>query len=482
LVVALESAQASAKAPKIGFHRLKSQDVAYGSLDLMLPGFNLAAHLCELGFQLRLYVVHPRSSPQFLTREARVRFSDTMKHEARLVSFDASRVISFDSIAPTGTLESSARCRLRCCLKENKNMDAIREPSVDELRRESERTRAQLTDTVGHLRDKVGETAAEIKTMVSPAHIKQEIRTYVREEREHLTATVQRQIRENPLQAAAIGAAIAYPAWGLLRSIPMPLMLIGAGLFLTSSKGKQTVEAAKEKAADAYRQGSDMAGEMLASAQDQVASQTDAVKDALAFTKDALASTTTKVTDTARSAADAVSAQSSEITQQVQSRVQAAAGQVAGSVDGAMAQAQAKGQEVKDKGRTAVNAVTDFIDQNPILVAGIGAAVGAAIAASFPSSDAENRLFAKPRAALKSKSNELLADGVEKAKDVAASVVGEVAQAAAREGLDADGLKKAVDGIVTGAQTVVDRGLSSALEGVAPKDNQKTSQNPQSTF
>ncbi len=41
-------------------------------------------------------------------------------------------------------------------------MDAIREPSVDELRRESERTRAQLTDTVEHLRDKVGETASEI--------------------------------------------------------------------------------------------------------------------------------------------------------------------------------------------------------------------------------------------------------------------------------------------------------------------------------
>jgi ElaB/YqjD/DUF883 family membrane-anchored ribosome-binding protein len=354
-------------------------------------------------------------------------------------------------------------------------MDAIREPSVDELRRESERTRAQLTDTVEHLRDKVGETASEIRTMVSPAHIKQEFRTYVREEREHLTGTVQRKIRENPLQAAAIGAAIAYPAWGLLRSIPMPLMLIGAGLFLTSSKGKQTVEAAKEKAADAYRQGSDMAGEMLASAQDQAASQTNAVKDALA-------STATKVSDTARSAADAVSAQSNEIKQQLRTTIQSTTGQVAGTAESAMATAKTKGEEVRDTGRTAVNAVTDFIDQNPILVAGIGAAVGAAIAASFPSSEAENRLFARPREALKSKSNEFLAGSVEKAKDAAASVVGEVAQAAAREGLDADGLKKAVEGVVTGARTVVDRGLSSALEGVAPKDNQKTSQNPQSSF
>jgi ElaB/YqjD/DUF883 family membrane-anchored ribosome-binding protein len=354
-------------------------------------------------------------------------------------------------------------------------MDAIREPSVDELRRESERTRAQLTDTVEHLRDKVDETASEIKTMVSPAHIKQGIRTYVREEREHLTETVQRKIRENPLQAAAIGAAIAYPAWGLLRSIPMPLMLIGAGLFLTTSKGKQTVQSAKDKAADAYSQGSEMAGEMLASAQDQVSAQTGAVKEAFTSAKDGVTSTAGKVADTARSAADVISAQSTEF----KLHVQATAGQVAGSVDSAMSQAKAKGGEVQDKSR---NAVTDFIDQNPILVAGIGAAVGAAIAASFPSSEAENRLFARPREALKSKSNELLADGVEKAKDVAASVVGEVAESATREGLDADGLKKAVEGVVTGAKTVVDRGLSSALEGVAPKDQQKTNQNPQSSF
>jgi ElaB/YqjD/DUF883 family membrane-anchored ribosome-binding protein len=338
-------------------------------------------------------------------------------------------------------------------------MDAIREPSVDELRRESERARAQLTNTVEHLRDKVGETAAEIKTMVSPAHIKQEIRTYVREEREHLTEAVQRKIRDNPLQAAAVGAAIAYPAWGLLRSIPMPLMLIGAGLFLTTSRGKQTVNSAKEQMAESYRQGSDMAGEMLASTQEQVAAQTGAVKDELR-------STANMISGTAHSAADAVSARTAGTKQQLQ----ATAGQVAGTVDSAMA----KGGEVRDTGRTAVNAVTDFIDQNPILVAGIGAAVGAAIAASIPSSEAEHRLFARPRETLKAKSNEFVARGVDKAKDVATSVVGDVAEAAASEDLDADGLKNAVEGVVSGARTVVDRGLSSALEGVAPRDNEKT--------
>jgi hypothetical protein len=394
------------------------------------------------------------------------------------MSFDASRGFhacgadSQQNRFSSGTSESIRALHLGIPLQGKENMDAIREPSVNELRRESERARAELSNTVEHLRDKVGETAAEIKTMVSPAHIKEEIRTYVREERENLTDAVQRKIRDNPLQAAAIGAAIAYPAWGLLRSIPMPLMLIGAGLFLTTSKGKQTVQSAKEKMTDSYRQGAGMAGEMLANAQDQVASQTEAMKQTLT-------STAVQVSDATRAATDAVSARSAAVKEQFQST----AGQVAGSVDSAIATAKAKGEEYRGKSR---HAVTDFIDQNPILVAGIGAAVGAAIAASIPSSEAENRLFAGPREALKSKSNEFVASGVEKAKDVAAAVAGEVAEAAAREGLDADGLKQAVDGVVGGAKTVVDRGLSSALEGVAPQDdrkgNQNTNQNPQSSY
>jgi len=355
-------------------------------------------------------------------------------------------------------------------------MDAVREPSVEELRRESERTRAQLTETVGHLRDKVGETAGEIKTMISPAHIKQEIRTYVQQEREQITGTVRRQIRENPLQAAAIGAAIAYPAWGLLRSIPLPLMLIGAGLFLTTSKGKATVHAAKEKVDEAYRQGSDMADEMLTGAQDQVSAQTAAVKEAFHATAE-------KVSDTARSAADAISAGATGFRQQAEDMAGQVAGQVAGSIDGAMSKAKGKGEELRDRSR---NAVADFIDQNPFLVAGIGAAVGAAIAASIPASEAENRLFAGPREALKSKAGEFTAAGIERAKEVAASVVDDVTQAAAREGFDADGLKQTVDGVMGGAKTVAERGLESALEGVAPKDNQagrqNTNQEPQTSY
>jgi hypothetical protein len=333
-------------------------------------------------------------------------------------------------------------------------MDAIREPSVEDLRQESERGRAQLANTVENLRDKVGETAAEIKTFVSPAHVKQEIRTYVREERERLTETIQRQARENPLQAAALGAAIAYPAWGLLRSIPMPLMLIGAGLFLTSSRGKRAMNEAKEKAAETYKQGADIASDAMMTVQDAIVERGESINQAVG-------SAGAAVSDMARDAVGTVT-----------SRAKAAQEQAGATVDRAAATAESAASTAKARAtelqKNASSSVVGFIEQNPILVAGFGAAVGAVLAASIPSSDAENRLFGPPRQALKEKASALVAEGVEKAKDAAAGVAGEVAEAAAREGMDADGLKRAVDGVVAGAKTVASRGLDTALDGVAP--------------
>ena len=117
-------------------------------------------------------------------------------------------------------------------------MDTRQDCTVEELRQRSEANRAQLASTVEELREKVSDTASEVKTLVSPSHIKEEIKTYIREESDSLV----RKARENPLQAAAVGAAIAYPAWSLLRAIPAPLLLIGAGLWLTGSHGRKTIK------------------------------------------------------------------------------------------------------------------------------------------------------------------------------------------------------------------------------------------------
>src|SRR5262245_47812794 len=99
--------------------------------------------------------------------------------------------------------------------------------SVAELRRESERTRAELTNTVETLRYKITDTAEDIRQKVSPAHIKAEVSDYVAEKGRHWFDTLKQQAMDNPMQALAAGTAVAVPAFKIVRSVPLPLLMIG---------------------------------------------------------------------------------------------------------------------------------------------------------------------------------------------------------------------------------------------------------------
>ena len=51
--------------------------------------------------------------------------------------------------------------------------------SVEELRQESERNRAQLAATVDQLREQISDTAEDIRHKVSPQHIKSEVSDFI---------------------------------------------------------------------------------------------------------------------------------------------------------------------------------------------------------------------------------------------------------------------------------------------------------------
>ena len=110
------------------------------------------------------------------------------------------------------------------------------ERSLHEIRRETEQTRAALTTTVEELRGTVSDTATDIKNRLRPDAIKAEVSGYIRSRGEQLLHDLTEMARRNPMQAVAIGASVAYPALRLARAIPLPVLMIGAGLFLTGSK------------------------------------------------------------------------------------------------------------------------------------------------------------------------------------------------------------------------------------------------------
>jgi ElaB/YqjD/DUF883 family membrane-anchored ribosome-binding protein len=339
--------------------------------------------------------------------------------------------------------------------------------SVDELRRESDRTREELASTVTELRDRVGDTTSELKTIVSPGHIKQEVRDYVRRERESLVDSIQRKAKENPLQMAAIAAAVAYPALGLLRALPMPLWLIGAGLFLTSKRGRQVAEDVQSRVGDAVHQGTEKAADMASAARSDLQDRVAGVRYGVEEARDAVTSTVGGFADKARAtlhdARDAVTGAAQMAGQSGTEGVDRFGDKVSDTADALKRHASEAKDRAGEMVRTSRYAVTDFINDNVLLVAGMGAAVGAVIAASIPSSEAENRLFGAGSENLKDKAREAAAQGIEKVGDLAAETAGSVAAAASREGLDATGVNSALNKVADAVRAVADRGVNTAL-------------------
>ena len=329
------------------------------------------------------------------------------------------------------------------------------EPSVDELRRETERTRAGLTDTVEELRSRVADTAADIRERVSPAAIKAEVKEYVRESGEQFFHTLERKARENPLQAVAIGAGLAYPLFNIIKSIPAPIMLIGAGILLgrpMKGTGVQAGKAVSDAMTAVGGRARDATESMQRGAGELGDAATRAMHDARDSVRDMAAPLVDKASDTFASAKETVTSTMASATTAVQDTAASAYKAGTDAWDSATGSAA-------ELGHNAKGAIVDTFERNPLLVAGIGLAIGAFIASSLPASDAENRLFGETSDELKERAQRAAEQGVEAAKNLA----GEVTSAAAEQGVSVDGLATAAEGLTKKVRAVADSGLKAAL-------------------
>src|SRR6478672_8236332 len=98
--------------------------------------------------------------------------------------------------------------------------------SVEELRRESERSRAELAATVDRLKDSITGTAEDIRHAVSPEHIKSEVSDFVGRKAQTWISDLKDKALENPIQTLAAGAALTLPLMRLARGVPLPLLMI----------------------------------------------------------------------------------------------------------------------------------------------------------------------------------------------------------------------------------------------------------------
>jgi hypothetical protein len=293
-------------------------------------------------------------------------------------------------------------------------------PSVEELRRESERSRAQLAAIVDRLREQITDTAEDLRYKVSPQGIKSEVSGFVTRKTQGWFEALKQQAMENPMQAIAAGTAVAVPALRLARGFPLPLLMIGAGLALTS----KTVRAsATEAAAPAIDKAKEMAGE----AADRVQSVSQDAADAVSATGRRVAEMASDVQARTAGLADDLKDRATRTTDKVKAGIDAASEAATDRIT----QARSTG---RDKASAAPETVRQVFRDNAALIGGLGIAIGAIIAASLPDTKVEAATIGKASDSMKRAAGQAAQSGLETAKEAVLSA----ADAAVRSVSDAD--------------------------------------------
>ena len=310
--------------------------------------------------------------------------------------------------------------------------------SVEELRRESERKRTEVAATVDQLRERISDTAEDLRYKVLPQHIKSEVSGYISHKTQSWVEALKQQAMENPLQAIAVGTAVAVPVLRQARGFSLPLLMIGAGLALTS----KTV---RGRAAEAAAPAMDKAREML----DDAAAHAPFRGDV----KDGLSSAQRQATGMANDAQAAAAG----VADGLRSRTAQATSTVSDKLRSGMDAAKDTAAAAKDAAAIAPAKAGEVIGENAALIGGLGIAIGAIIAASIPQTKAEAKVMGPTSDSVKQAAGEAAQCGFEAAKDATIPAADAAAKSVAEADLGghasrmtqnmADKLKEAADDV-----------------------------------
>jgi hypothetical protein len=302
--------------------------------------------------------------------------------------------------------------------------------SVEELRRDSELSRAELAATVDRLREQIADTAEDIRYKVSPEHIKAEVSGYISNKTHSWLDTLKQQAMDNPMQAIAAGTAIAVPALRLARGFPLPLLMIGAGLALSS----KTV---RDRAAEAAAPALGKVREVFDETTERAQSLGDDMRRAMSRAERQAAGMADEAQQSAGGVADAASGMVGGLRDRATDAVDTVANKVRSGMDAASEMARERMEQLRSTAKnatTAPAAASQVIRNNAALIGGLGVAIGAILAASLPTTRAEAEVVGKTTDGVKRAAGAAAQSGFEAAKDVAFSA----AEAAAKSVSDAD--------------------------------------------
>ncbi len=282
----------------------------------------------------------------------------------------------------------------------------MNEQTTTELERDAERVRSQISDTAEHLKDKM-----------SPGQLMDEVANYFKDgDTNQLLGNLKHQVRDNPLALALVGSGLA---WLMMGSGPQAGSLANGSHAKTGMPERNPLAgngADLRPMAASNTNGGSAGGKTASSAPGSGSSSPGSSRQGSGLSGSA-AALGSKVGDATSSVADSATRTMHDMRD--------------GASDGI--------DRVTDAGAAAYDRVQSTflqaLEREPLVLGALGVAVGAALGAMLPATQLEKDYLGEASAKARENAEGLVADGIDKAKDV-----GSDAYRAARDEADNQGL------------------------------------------
>lgn len=323
---------------------------------------------------------------------------------------------------------------------------------IDQFERRAEQNRAELAGTVDQLRSRLSSSAEELRQRVSPNALKEDAKHYITQTGRDLLVNLEHKAREHPLQTVALGAGLAYPVWQVVRSLPAPILLIGAGVALAGRGGRL--------GAVSPRASTDGAGASF-SGQGTVRGTSQPLSKALSETGAAVSSGVATVGETTSAAASRTAEAASRFAE-------AATDAVSSSPQAAYAAVSHAGTWAAEAGRAGAEDLAETVRRQPLLLGGLSILLGAALAACLPATRAESEAFGKASDEVKDRLNASASKGLEAVKAAGERVLQEALDVAEENDLTPQGAKEAANDLKNRAQAAAESTIEAVSGGASP--------------
>ncbi|MFL6790873.1 MAG: DUF3618 domain-containing protein [Bradyrhizobium sp.] len=288
---------------------------------------------------------------------------------------------------------------------------------AEQLEREAEQTRIHIADTLD-----------ELRACTTPGHVLDQIADRVSDGGGAAFArNLKHQAINNPLPVALIATGLAWLMVGN-RVAPSSSSVRGAADRLRDAASdaaenvRSASDAASRTAAGKSAEWTDKASRLSKDAGASLTSTTERAKQAAAETGDSIREMAGSMAESARQTATQTADGLRDTTGSVTDSVQRSASHGYEAIaDTARRSASTLTDSTKAAGQRTLqtgNSLLDFCREQPLVVTGLGIAVGAIIGALLPATEAEDRLMGETSDRLKERAQDLASEQYEGARKV----------------------------------------------------------------